>query len=259
MVFGDSYSSTSSRADGPAPSIANPLGNPQFPGQTTSGGPNWVGQAIAKLNSSTIFSYDFAVSGATIDKDIVDTWAGSGVDDQVDLFGRYVADSGSWSANDTLTAVWIGINDIGHPYWDGIESPTCKIMKRYLELLGKLYDHGLRRFVLFTVPPFDNVPAFFNEPVEKVDKLRAGIVEYNKRVEKVLAKFKAAHADVQGDIFDTAPAFKRAFANPTAYGAPDARCVNADGVSCLWYDTYHPGVAIQKLVAEDVIEKTGFF
>jgi hypothetical protein len=56
------------------------------------------------------------------------------------------------TAENTLVVVWIGINDVGHPYWDGIESPTSKIMSRYLELLETLYDHGLRNFVLFTVP-----------------------------------------------------------------------------------------------------------
>ena len=152
LSSGDSYSSTSSWAGGAAPSDANPIGNPQFPGQTTSGGLNWVGQAIAELNSSVVYSHDFAVSGATIDTAIVDTWAGSGVDDQVDLFGQYVADSGTWTPQDTLTVVWVGINDVGHPYWDGKVAPICQVMKRYLELLDILYSHGLRKFVLFTVP-----------------------------------------------------------------------------------------------------------
>lgn len=112
---------------------------------------NWVGQAISQLNTSLVLSYDFAVSGATIDTAIVSTWAGSGVDDQVDLFGQYVVDA-PWTAEETLTVVWIGINDVGHPYWDGIEPPFDRIMARYLELLETLYDHGLRRFALFTVP-----------------------------------------------------------------------------------------------------------
>jgi phospholipase/lecithinase/hemolysin len=259
MVFGDSYSSTSSWAGGAIPSTENPIGNPEFPGQTTSGGLNWVGQAIAKLNTSVVLSYDFAVSGATIDTSIVDTWAGSGVDDQVDLFGKYVAEAGTWSAENTLAVVWIGINDLGHPYWDGYASPICRVMKRYLELLDILYGYGLRRFMLFTVPPFDGVPAFKTEPKEKVDNLRAGIVTYNKRVESLLSEFKAAYDDVEGEIFDTAPAFREAYANPQNYGSPDASCVNADGVSCLWYDTYHPGVAIQRLVAEEVVKATDFF
>lgn len=149
---GDSYSTTSSFAGGATPSLANPIGNPQFPGQTTSGGLNWVGQAIAKLNSSVVLSHDFAVSGATIDTSIVQTWAGSGVDDQVDLFGQYIADAGTWNPQNTLTAVWVGINDVGHPYWDGIEAPICQAMQRYLQLLNILYGHGLRNFILFTVP-----------------------------------------------------------------------------------------------------------
>ncbi|KAI9147574.1 Acetylesterase [Paramyrothecium foliicola] len=259
MVFGDSYSTTSSFAGGATPSLANPIGNPQFPGQTTSGGLNWVGQAIAKLNSSVVLSHDFAVSGATIDTSIVQTWAGSGVDDQVDLFGQYIADAGTWNPQNTLTAVWVGINDVGHPYWDGIEAPICQAMQRYLQLLNILYGHGLRNFILFSVPPFDRAPAFLSEPVAKVDKLRANIVKYNNGVKNLLANFMDEHEDVEGQIFDTAPAFQKAYANPQAYGAPDATCVNGNGVSCLWYDNYHPGIAIQKLVAEDVVKQTRFF
>lgn len=110
-----------------------------------------------------------------------------------------------------------------------------------------------------TIKAFDRVPAFLNEPVDKVDKLRADIVTYNNRVRSLLAQFKAAYDDVEGQIFETAPTFQKAYANPQAYGAPDATCVNGDGVSCLWYDTYHPGIAIQKSLAEEIVKFTGFF
>lgn len=66
-----------------APSAANPIGNPAFPGSTTSGGLNWVGNAIAVYNSTEVFAYDLAVTGATTDNDIVETYAQYNFDDQV--------------------------------------------------------------------------------------------------------------------------------------------------------------------------------
>jgi len=39
---GDSYSSIGYDVDGDVPSLRNPLGNPPYPGETWSAGPNWV-------------------------------------------------------------------------------------------------------------------------------------------------------------------------------------------------------------------------
>jgi hypothetical protein len=156
---GDSYSTTNSWAGGTAPSASNPIGNPSFPGQTTSGGLNWVGQTIARQNSSLVFAYDLAVTGATTDKDIVDTYAQYNFDDQVEtLFATYLAGGNgsppTWGSDvgKVLAAVWFGINDVGEPFWDGISAPINTILDRYFGLLGQLYVSGLRNYVLFTIP-----------------------------------------------------------------------------------------------------------
>ncbi|VUC25796.1 unnamed protein product [Clonostachys rosea] len=257
---GDSYSTTGSLPNGEAPSPANPIGNPSLPGITTSGGLNWVGQAIFQLNSSLILSYDFAVTNATVDEAIVSNAAGSGVDDQVTLFGQYVAKAGAWTAADTLTAVWVGINDVGLPWQLGEEPPIEATLQRYLELLKILYTNGLKSFVLFTLPPFDQAPGVvLGAPEEGQDLLRSYIDTYNNGVASILEELKACHDDVKGQVFDTAPAFRRALKSPETYGAPNATCFNADGVSCLWTDYFHPGVAIQELVAGDLVKETGFF
>lgn len=39
---GDSYSSVGYNVDGPHPNLGNVIGNPAFPGETTSFGYNWV-------------------------------------------------------------------------------------------------------------------------------------------------------------------------------------------------------------------------
>jgi phospholipase/lecithinase/hemolysin len=80
----------------------------------------------------------------------------------------------------------------------------------------------------------------------------AAIDKYNAALVARLEVFRAAHPDIEAVYVDTAPAFNEALGNPTKYGASDATCYNGNGVSCLWFNDYHPGVAINRLVAEAV-------
>lgn len=126
-----------------------------MPGQTTSGGLNWVGQVASKLNTTLVLTYDFAVSGATTDKELVDTYASACYDDQVDTFHSNLASKPSyapWTAESALAAVWVGINDVGENFWDRTATPIDAILDRYFELLQVLYDDGIRNFVLLTIP-----------------------------------------------------------------------------------------------------------
>lgn len=95
---------------------------------------------------------------------------------------------------------------------------------------------------------------------------------YNNHLAEHLAKFKAAHKDIDVVLIDTHKPFNKAIDAPKNYGAPDAKCYKSDGKSCvsglplcrnaypgvakslkkLWYNNYHPGIAIHKLVAADV-------
>lgn len=115
-----------------------------------------MGQAIAKQNTSLVLAYDLAVTGATTDKEIVDTYAQYNLDDQVEtLFSTYLTGSlAPWASSpgDVLAAVFCGINDVGEPFWDGIPAPIDAILDRYFGLLEELYADGLRNYVLFTIP-----------------------------------------------------------------------------------------------------------
>ncbi|RYP12958.1 hypothetical protein DL767_010984 [Monosporascus sp. MG133] len=263
MVFGDSYSTTGSWFPGDKPSASNPIGNPSMPGQTTSGGLNWVGQVTSKLNNSLILTYDFAVTGATTDKELVDTYASHCFDDQVDTFHSNLASKPSyapWTPKNTLAAVWIGINDVGENFWDRKPAPIDTILDRYFELLQILFNDGVRNFVLLTIPPFDRAPVMIGQSQIDLKQLRSDINTYNSDIAQRLAAFKSANRGVTAQVFNTAPYFEVAMNNPKAYGAPDATCINWDGVSCLWHDNYHPGLAIHKLVAQGFVDAlTGSF
>ncbi|KAM5353407.1 hypothetical protein ACJ41O_000057 [Fusarium nematophilum] len=220
--------------------------------ETTANGLNWVGHLTSTLNTSLVLTYDFAVSGATVDKDIVDTYAQYCVDDQVAQYKQYVSGKIS-AAADTLVAVWIGINDLGEPFWDRTEAPVDKTMDRYFELLQTLVEDGLKNFALLTVPPFaDQIPAMNGQPEAELNRLRSSITAYNKGLKDRAATFVSSNSGIKALVFDTKPSFDTVVGNFAAYGAKDATCYGSS--DCLWTDTYHAGGAIHKLVAQNFVK-----
>ncbi|QGI63796.1 hypothetical protein CEK27_007767 [Fusarium fujikuroi] len=251
VVFGDSYSTVGFWPGGDLPSPGSPLGNPALPGQTTANGLNWVGQLTSVLNTSSVLTYDFAVTGATVDKEIVSTYAQYCVDDQVAQYREYVANK--ISSAETLVAVWIGINDLGEPFWKKSAAPIEKTMDRYFELLKMLSEAGLKKFALLTVPPFaDQIPAMIGQSESDLKTLRADIIAYNKALTERAATFSKSGSGIEVTVFDTKPTFDTAVKNFKEYGAKDATCYGAN--ECLWTDTYHAGVAIHKALATNFAE-----
>lgn len=115
---------------------------------------NWVGVTATELNTSLVLAFDYAEYGATTDNSLVN----GATDDfisQVSEFQTYTAHNASdisWTADNTMAVVWMGINDVGNSYWDGFVTPFEKILDQYFDQLQKLYDAGIRYFTLFTIP-----------------------------------------------------------------------------------------------------------
>lgn len=161
-ISGDSYTQTDfdSTVTDPAllPNPANPLGNPAFPGHTTSGGPNWLGPLVTTHNKTLLLAYNFAYGGATTDADLVVPFAPDVLSfvDQVAEFRASVAGSretAPWTSENTLFGVWMGINDVGNTYYqDNVTDILDAIMVRYFAQLQVMYDAGGRNFVLLSVP-----------------------------------------------------------------------------------------------------------
>jgi phospholipase/lecithinase/hemolysin len=158
ISFGDSYSQTGFDYKGTKPSANSPLGNPPLPGWTASGGLNWVGFMVTEFNTSLTLSYNFAYGGATVDARLVKPYASTvkSFIDQVTDFSAELASHPSyapWTADNTVVAVWMGVNDVGNSYWTEDEDELIKkIMAKYFEQLQIVYDAGARKFVLLSVP-----------------------------------------------------------------------------------------------------------
>ncbi|CAK7211579.1 hypothetical protein SBRCBS47491_001172 [Sporothrix bragantina] len=260
FVFGDSYSSTGFNIKGAAPSAANPLGNPALPGNTMAGGMTWVGHLATEHNTSLTLAYDFAVAGATVDNSIVAAYSSSipSVVQQVTTFTQNLVPAPAaapWTADNALFAVFIGVNDLGNSYTKAAAAETALVNKdldQYFAQLGLLYKAGARQFALLSVPPTQKTP--FMKSQSNVANLVTAITDWNGQLATRAATFLAANTGANVTLVDTQAPWNKAIASPADYGATDATCVNANGKSCLWFNSYHPAQAIHKLMAQAVAD-----
>ena len=103
-----------------------------------------------------------------------------------------------------------------------------------------------------TTPAINRSPLMLSQSTNAQQTAARVIDEFNKLLSDRAAEyFKGKTATYA--IVDTQAPFNAAIDNPTKYGSRDAKCYNSDGKTCLWYNDYHPGMAIHKLVAEGVV------
>jgi phospholipase/lecithinase/hemolysin len=180
--------------------------------------------------------------------------------EQVDEFSQYYVTKprATWYSNSTLFVSWFGINDIQNGYSPGnwsIVGP--ELVNRYFELVESLYSLGARNFVFLEVPPIWLTPALLAQnATEQVNK-RSAVDDYNSLIQAAAHSFHVAKTDATVWLVNTAQPFETALDDPEAFGAPDATCYNSNGISCFWWNDFHPGAAIHKLVAEAISVKTG--
>lgn len=249
------------------PSSANPLGNPAFPGYTSSGGPNWIGDLVKDYNASAVYSYNFAYGGATVNASLVKPYQSTvkSLIDQVKQFSDSIAKKPSyapWTADNSLFAIWMGVNDVGNSYSNVDETTLLKkIMEDYFEQVEILFKAGARNFAFLNVPRkcfsldvrVDKLPNCFVTAINKsplmlsqskdAQALEATVIEqFNKMLVDRSSELRTSHGDVKAVVVDTQAPFNAAISNPASYGSKDATCFNSNGKSCLWYNDYHPGL-----------------
>ncbi|KAG9221383.1 hypothetical protein CCMSSC00406_0009832 [Pleurotus cornucopiae] len=240
--FGDSYTQTGFDPYGTLPSADNPIGNPTFPGWTSTGGINWVGAGTTTFNKSHILTYNYAYGGATIDSNLVTPYQSTVISltEQVD---QYLATAGTkppstpWTGSNSLFSIWIGINDIGNSFW----------------LEGRDADTGARNFLFVNVPPIDRSPMMLAADQWSQDMERVVINTFNAKLAAQAAAFKASHPGVETYIWDSHATFTRILDSPTTYGFVDATTFGA-GPGIFWGDNLHPSSPAHVLFAEDVAE-----
>jgi len=137
FTFGDSWTSMEFKLDGAQPSLANPIGNPTFPGDISSIGPNWVGFLTATYNATPFLTYNLGHGAATVSRPFLDpvfpltyTFEEQVRDKFVRQYAEKVdldddaerpAEEGHWNPRTTLFAIWVGVVDIALYVRDGVE------------------------------------------------------------------------------------------------------------------------------------------
>lgn len=260
ITFGDSYSQTGFNISLAKASAADPLGNPTFPGWTTDGGANWIGDLVSVFNTSLTLSYNFAYGGATVDASLVLPFEPTVLSfiDQVKEFSTSIAShpkTTPWTSQDTLFAIWLGVNDVGNSNGNATNAPLWdKIINKYFEEVDILYRAGGRNFAFLNVPPIQRTPLVLAESTAVQVHEGEVIASFNAKLANAAKAWSQRNWGTTVKVIDTQGPFNTALNHPTAYGAnaTGATCFDSDGVTCLWWNNYHPGQAIQKLVAKNV-------
>ncbi|CEF77658.1 unnamed protein product [Fusarium graminearum] len=175
IAFGDSYSragfkmNTSYIRTGPrmhdmkktqrsekklvgSPRAENPIGNPELPGVTSSGGKNWAMYMATEFNTTLTLAYVFARSASVVDAEVIPprrlmtfTFA-----HQIAHFNDTIGhrpDHAAWTGENAVVTIWFGINDLsialGKQGQD--EKPRASI-RRIFELTEILYEIGHSKF-----------------------------------------------------------------------------------------------------------------
>ena len=142
FVFGDSYTTTGFEVNGTQPSAANPFGNPAYPGYTSSNGPNWIDFLATTYNQSFVKTINLAYGGATVDGALIPQYLPTVLSMKQQVNDEYVPTYAShpksfdWHSNDTLFAIFIGINDVGNAYgWSNSSNVFEKVLTEYAGLV----------------------------------------------------------------------------------------------------------------------------
>lgn len=117
-----------------------------------------------------------------------------------------------------------------------------------------------------TVPPIQRTPKILDSNATVQGQVVGAVGEINCLLEKGYGQFLRVNrgglngtgSELRTWLFNTTTVFDEVLNNPTAYGAPDATCYDGNGVSCLWWNDFHPGQAIHKVLAGAVANLTGF-
>lgn len=223
FVFGDSYTTTSFNDTLTQPHPANPLGNPAYPGYTSSNGPNWVDFLTTTYNATYVQTYNLAYGGATVDSALVKPYLPTVLSLKQQIQDEYLPTYGSkpafapWSSKDSLFSVFIGINDVGNSYSTQNASLYPIIFKEYSGLVEQLYQSGARNFLFLTVPPVWRSPLTIAAGTSSQQLEKSAIFDFNSRIASLANSLRREHTDVTLWVHDTYDVFNNVLNWPGSY------------------------------------------
>lgn len=158
---GNSYTKVGFDFSKAAPSAANPIGNPSFPSTSTTcgtGNLNWVEHLSTTYNNSLMLTYDLAAGGALVNKTLIDPVVSTtDLVGQVSLWNSNAEKhqkTGAWTKDNTLFAIWLGVNDVyrGYNTTSDLDTLYQTDLNQLFTQAIHLYNNGAKNFIFLSVP-----------------------------------------------------------------------------------------------------------
>ena len=180
-------------------------------------------------------TYNLAYGGATVDSDLVAPYKPTVLSVKNQVLDEFVTGYTSlgpskapqapgapqWHGNDSLFAIWVGINDVGNSFSQGADATTTlnrRIFNVYSGLVNTLYTTGARNFVFLTVPPVDRSPLAVGNGKSSQALEKKDIAAFNALLKSDLATdFQAKNSDVNVWVVDTAIPFNAVLDAPASF------------------------------------------
>ncbi|CAK4034549.1 carbohydrate esterase family 16 [Lecanosticta acicola] len=279
FIFGDSWTSTGFEENGEQPSIANPFGNPEYPGATATNGPNWVGYLTAVQNITLVKTFNFAYGGSTVDLELIHPDVPALRDLKYQINEQYLAYYVNaeprpldWSPENTLFIVWIGLNDIHNANNETAKS-FAKAFEEFAKDVDILYQSGARNLLFLNIPPIDRSP--LAPRMDLVREWKQWVSEWNTNLTSLTTNFTETYPDATGVVFDTFEMFNdmidypctfeqscgfedvNTFCNYYVFGAKewnhkDPHCDKSID-KYLWMNDLHPTTPVFNVTAQEIV------
>ncbi|KAI2633344.1 hypothetical protein GGS21DRAFT_129912 [Xylaria nigripes] len=283
FFFGDSYTETGFDYTQAQPSVENPLGNPPYPGIISTDGLNWVDFITFKYNASTLLTYNFGYSAATVDSNVIPPMNPAALSLRVQVESEFIpgytgcSAKANWTGDDSIFIIWIGINDIRNTYCQGANVTNLLNDRDFAimaDLVDQIYSAGGRNYVFINVPPLDRSPLIQGLGETAISQTAADVASWNRKVVQLANTLKRKDcANVW--IYDSNLLFGQILDDPTSHpetaglknttdycdayqnawnGSPDTF-----DASCrfplrqyFWLNNLHPTSAVHEAVAKGV-------
>lgn len=287
VAFGDSISTTHYNMFRDQPSKENPLGNPVFPGFTTSNGPNWLGFMTAEYNATFVKTVNFASGGATIDFDIVPQMGtgSNSVKHQVEQqwltkYAHQPPAEFRWRADNSLFAIFAGNNDVRDTFLLKMDPSVLeRSVEAHGKLMSKLYKSGSRNFLVMNILPFDLSPMLSRKQTDAISELEKLVTDFNGLLNQTVSEFRIDYPDANVIFYDANKRFAQLLEDPCSMKETcllletDTYCEAYKGdnmheidpyrfdESCeypadkyFWLSNVHPGFRVHQAMAKGVVD-----
>ena len=146
------------------------------------------------------------------------------MDEQVSSFAQQAYPYLPITPNDTLVAIWIGINDVS----DSAKNTTitsfpafyAKIISTLFETVETLYDLDYRNFLFLNLPPLERTPGNLVNAAQNrtLSPSVPQVAAWNRELAISSEKFGIAHADAHALLFDAHSFLSNVWEQPSGYG-----------------------------------------